>query len=782
MRNIEEVAAEEHIRVRRHQRRIFRKVANGAGVAMGLAGWFLFAQGNMGLGSLWVVLSFAAFLAGWGAHRLHPFSAFAWLGAGFAGAGAMALYGLTQVPSFYWGRDPDYFLAVQAGAVTQPLWSPLTYLLGQASFFIFHGDFFALPMQATVLAVFCFGLMALWWFTLIREKTTGGFIVVLLLAGAVLASRPFWGAGTLASGSVALLGLLLFVWQRLCLRAGEVQAESLGLLTGLLWSVHPAWGLLGLFNLVLADSLELERPKRAFLFLALGLTPFLWVVFRTLQFFPSWGGEAPFRVWISQANDLLERHFLFDWRWLDSFGFLGWALVPLLIAVLFLMSYRWKITNAFSFGKEFIVWLVALILAVLFASESSWRSGPTGLWVFAGLIELLIRTGEKHYDRKSATGISFALWAGTLGASALLSCATVFLPGQATTRGDFLFPQQHALNLIRGLDANGVLICQDPFEAAACRVARLSEPLTPGIIILDEEDLNQKWYLSQVIGRDSALLFSKINGSAESVLIDLIRSNGSGREIDWDIAALPDHWDGPAAVPTLLTQRFSPITLSPETVEDVQARYDLTAVVQSKGERVGPAARYYHRYVEGFDTLGGWLLGQRQYSAAIRSYERALSLDPNDTVSKQSLALIYTQDNLLEAARMDFEKIIKTYPARIKEVMGEMDRNKMKTGANDAVVLDLLNETVRLNSVLADAQYHLGQLYEKDGNVKAAQNLLESAVRMNPQRLESQMALGLLMEKTGNREEAEEALRGVLKIDPQNKEAQTELWKLLNKS
>src|SRR6202789_4214372 len=207
MRNIEEVAAEEQIRIRRHHRRLFRKTANVAGVAMGVWGWFVFSHGEMGLGSLWIVSSFAAFLAGWGAHRLHPFSAFAWLGAGLTGAGAMVLYGLTQAPSFYWGRDPDYFLAVQAGAVTQPLWSPLTYLLGQASLFVFHGDFFTLPMLSTVLAGFCFSLMALWWFTVVREKTPGTFIALLILAGAVLASRPFWEAGTIASGSVALLGL-----------------------------------------------------------------------------------------------------------------------------------------------------------------------------------------------------------------------------------------------------------------------------------------------------------------------------------------------------------------------------------------------------------------------------------------------------------------------------------------------------------------------------------------------------------------------------------------------
>ena len=327
------------------------------------------------------------------------------------------------------------------------------------------------------------------------------------------------------------------------------------------------------------------------------------------------------------------------------------------------------------------------------------------------------------------------------------------------------------------------MVCEDPFEAGACRAARLSEPLTAGVIILDQDELNQKWYLSQIIGKDSGLLFSKINGSTQSILDDLIVSNLDSRELDWAVPVMPDNWNGPAAVPTLLTQRFTLTPPSADAVEDAQARYDLSELLRAKGaETDGLTRHYYHRYVEGFDNLGEWLLARRQYSAAIRGYERALSLDPDDSVSKQSLALIYTQDNLLEAARMDFEKIVKTYPARIKQVMGEMDRVKMKNGENDAQVISLLNETVRLNSVLADAQYHLGELYQKEGNVKAAQNLLESSVRMNPQRLESQMALGLLMEQTGNRQEAEEALRGVLKIDPQNKQAQTELWKLLNKS
>ncbi|MGH7738874.1 MAG: tetratricopeptide repeat protein, partial [bacterium] len=288
-------------------------------------------------------------------------------------------------------------------------------------------------------------------------------------------------------------------------------------------------------------------------------------------------------------------------------------------------------------------------------------------------------------------------------------------------------------------------------------------------------------YFTQLMGRDAKLLFSKINGSTEFILKDLINCNWGKRELEWDLSSLPTGWNGPPAVPTLLTQRFSQVPLSPEAAEDIQSRYDLTDLVGSIGDPNPLTKRYCQRYLEGFDSLGDWLVAQKKYSGAIRTYERVLELNPDDSTAKTALAQIYTQHNLLEAARLDFTRIDKTYPTRIRKIMAQMDRMKVKNGANDAEVLNLLNETVRLSTVLADAKYHLGQLYEKDGNMTEAKKMLQSAVRMNPQRLEAQVALGLLMEKTGDRQDAEAALREALQINPVDKTVQAELWKLLNK-
>ncbi|HET9870436.1 MAG TPA: hypothetical protein VFR02_08075, partial [bacterium] len=107
MRNIEEVAAEEELRSRRDQRRFLRRALNAAGLALGLLGWTFFSQGDLGSGAFWILLSLAAFLVGWGAHRLNAFPWSAWGMALPVAAAVLGLDLLTGLPSFYWGRDPD---------------------------------------------------------------------------------------------------------------------------------------------------------------------------------------------------------------------------------------------------------------------------------------------------------------------------------------------------------------------------------------------------------------------------------------------------------------------------------------------------------------------------------------------------------------------------------------------------------------------------------------------------------------------------------------------------
>jgi Flp pilus assembly protein TadD len=781
MRNIEEIAAEEELRFQLHTRKNLKRFLTLTSIILALVGWNIFSEGDMDRGAFWIVISFLSLLIGWGAYRVYPFPFFSWIGAFSTGGVAWVVYGLTQAPSFYWGKDPDFFLAVQSGAVTEPLWSPLTYLVVQAFQFFIPKNLFTLPTISVFLAgvsIFC---LSLWWFSLFREKKLSDWGVGLVLGLVVVLCHPFWDAGTTASGAVFFLGLLLFSWLRLLERSAEPQSENLGMVAGLLWSVHPAWGLMGLLNLIINLDLKIENLKRFSIFFLLGLTPFFWIFFRALQYFPSWGGLNPFWEWLIELKGMALSHFQTDWNFLTSISLIGWVPVPVFLATVVILVFR--ITNKLTIPplKEIVLTISALLIGLLFYSDSSDRIGPTMLWAIAGLVEILIAIGEKYHERKGAIFISPMVLAFVLAGCGMLSIACVFLPGQSCVRNAFLFPQQHALNILRSLDSKTILIFDDPFEANACRVAQTLEPLGFQTIFLDKQLLGQRWYLSQIISKDPWILFSKTNGSTEDVLQDIIANNKDRCNVQWAVSALPPSWIGYQAFPEILTQRFTSSKLLPEDVENVQFRYDFTDLVQQQNQKNLVTQRYYDRYVTGFNSLGQWLLANDQYSAAIRTFDRVLSLDPNNPDAKKYLSQIYTQDNLLEAARLDFEKIVKTYPAKIKQLMLAMDQQKIKKD-NDAAVMDLANQTVQANARLADAQYHLGQLYERDGNFQKSKALLEDSVHLNPQSIETQMTLGFLMEKMGNDEEAEEAFRSVLKTDQQNKKAQTELWKLLNHS
>ena len=150
MRNIEELADEEEAISREENwerlRGIFLLLAWG----LSLWGWYRFFHNGLGSGALAIVLSLIFFALRWNASKAVRVSIESfWVGL-LAGGFLFALYFFTALPNFYWGQDPSFWLAVQAGAVIEPIWSPLSYLLGEASDFLFSSQAFsALPTLST---------------------------------------------------------------------------------------------------------------------------------------------------------------------------------------------------------------------------------------------------------------------------------------------------------------------------------------------------------------------------------------------------------------------------------------------------------------------------------------------------------------------------------------------------------------------------------------------------------------------------------------------------------
>jgi tetratricopeptide (TPR) repeat protein len=485
---------------------------------------------------------------------------------------------------------------------------------------------------------------------------------------------------------------------------------------------------------------------------------------------------------LKQGKNLWLSHLEEDWNPFSALKALGWmaAVLGVLAILGFLLNaLKWKGGWKIQFSVlGFWIWVLAGAGGWLFYSASTELLGPTVLWFLVGLGAMFLKLLEKGLEKRHSTSIAGKTLGWIAAVGLITTMCLLFLPGQNFWRSQFYFPPQHAMNLLQTLGEKSILICQDPFEAAACLETRLMEPAAPNSVILEQKNLNQKWYVSQVVTREPGILFSHIPDVSEDSLKTLIRDNSGNWDIHWDLSVLPKGWKEPVGVPTVLTQEFAgnpAVLLEPERF---QYRFDLAAMPTEglTGDEI--TRNYYARYVMGFDELGKFLMGLGRYSDSIRAFDRSVKLDPSFQEPQDFLAQIYSQKNILEAAQLEFEKIIHIQPEKISQLMAgieaaQKEKDESKTGL-------LLDQMIQLNSELANAQYQLSKIYEKEGRAQEAKTLLESSVNMNPQQLGAQIALGHLMKKIGNRIKAQEAFHSALVIDPQNKEAQLEYWKLLN--
>jgi tetratricopeptide (TPR) repeat protein len=784
MRNIEEIAAEEEARSREIQKGRLQKLLLLLGVGLGLWGWRLFASGQMGSGALAIVLSLCFFALAWGGRGIFQLS-FSSFGLGLLAAlPVFGLYALTRSPSFSWGKDPSFWLSVHGGALAEPFWSPLSYLLDQALCFLFpQKQFLLLPFVSGTVFSVGFFFIAQNFFLQFKNGNFASAALGILICWSLGVSLPFWGAGTLGSGLTASLGLLLFLFQRSLLEKEEKPWKVAALLTGLLGSIHPLWGILGLIRYLQTEE-EGTKWKGILLPFVMGLTPYLWVFFRAGHFFPSWGGLHPWMEILRQWKSLWGAHWAGDWSFREALAEMGWIPAFLgLIAVLlwFLNFFKWKAGSKRPIQEagDFWIWVLSGVGALLFFSSSSGTLGPVAPWFVLGLGEMILKLSERGGEKRHTAFFSGPRLVACVAGAVFLGLGLAGLPRQQCFRSQSFFPLQHSLNLLKTLGAKSLFIAEDPFEAAACREARFVDPVALSAVVLEKKYLNQRWYITQAIDHQPELLFSNVTGSIETILGNIVMDNRDRWEIHWGLSALPAGWKGAKAFPTVLTQVFEGEGAARADSEKIQYRYDLTALPLTPTEGEIRSGGYLTRYVSGFNELGKSLMASGHYSAAIHAFERAVKLDPSFAEPQACLSKMYSQQNIIEAAKLEFEKILKTHPGKIGERMKGLEDAQ---GAGDEVkTVMLLDEMVRLNAELADAQYQLSKIYEKLGRTRESKAMLESSVKLNPQQVEAQMTLGRLMAKMGNRIKAEEAFRAVLLINPENKEAQIEYWKLLNK-
>lgn len=783
MRSIEDLASEENARLWEERGQNFKSLLWLSGIALGPLGWFLFTKDQMGQGSVFVLGSFLLLLLAGGLLRNARFSAPAFVIAlGIFLFGDTVFY-FSRVPTFFWGKDPSFWIAVQEGMVVEPFWSPLSYLVGQAGVFIGHGDMGLLPLLSAFFLALGLGLWAYEAFLRFPNQTFRIWSLTLLSGMVLAVTLPFWHLGTLASGLPATLGFFVFGLLSCLTQRDERPWFSILLLWGLLFSVHPLWGALG--TITLWTQREVSRVpiwKRAFCAL-IGFSPYLWLVFRADKVYPSWGGHSPFSTALLQWKSLWENHWTQDG---PSMNFLvarmGWIAAGILfVSVFCLLGFGLFVKGdrrSLTSGIGFWAWIFSGLGGIFFASNSTETLGPTFLWFLAEGSFFFILGVDKVLG--SLTRHSNRSVESVLGAVVLFSGIFVgaFWEGQGNWRKDFYFPSQHAENLLRVMGTRSLLICRDPFQYWACLASQGSLGLVPHSLVLKEDYLGQKWFAVETMEKEPEVLFSQGRGGREGILASFIKDNQAQWEVLLDQPFPLGTAGGLKSYSMGLARLFVRDSPNDRKPEDTQARFDLIGLPSVDEAKDPFMLHYLEAYVEGFNQMGLGYMEQGRYSQAIHSFDRALKLDPGFKAAQDHLAWLYSQKNMLEAAQLDFEATLKTHPAQIADLMEQLESSKSL--GHEAETVELLDRIIQLNAELANSQYQLSRIYDKEGRPADARVLLEASVALNPKQIESQLSLGRLMRKMGDELRAREAFHEALVLDPLNKEAQLEYWKSLN--
>ena len=148
---------------------------------------------------------------------------------------------------------------------------------------------------------------------------------------------------------------------------------------------------------------------------------------------------------------------------------------------------------------------------------------------------------------------------------------------------------------------------------------------------------------------------------------------------------------------------------------------------------------------------------------AIRSYRRALEINPGSAKANLGLAVAQRTAGMREAAAATFEKGIRTFPnhgAHYQEY-GLMLLKAGDAGDDGAVkrAVALLQKAVELDGSLPVAHYQLGRLALERGQAGEALPFLETAARLTPDQSQVHYLLARACRRLGRGEEARSHLK-----------------------
>jgi Tfp pilus assembly protein PilF len=223
-----------------------------------------------------------------------------------------------------------------------------------------------------------------------------------------------------------------------------------------------------------------------------------------------------------------------------------------------------------------------------------------------------------------------------------------------------------------------------------------------------------------------------------------------------------------------------------EINKDLVQVYAFQAVSLAKGGEVGNArivgaTEAAPNNVAAWETLAvvyreiqGIFNGATEW--AVKSFEKAISLEPNSPILYTELGKIYLNNGDIEKAREQFQKAQQLKPdyadAFIQEALMYEKQGKM----NEAI--KQMETVAKQNPNNSEILFQLGRLYFNNNQVSSAIAQFEAAVSLAPNHSNAHYSLGIAYQAKGEKQKAIAEFEKVLQLNPGNQDVQNRINQL----
>jgi tetratricopeptide (TPR) repeat protein len=188
------------------------------------------------------------------------------------------------------------------------------------------------------------------------------------------------------------------------------------------------------------------------------------------------------------------------------------------------------------------------------------------------------------------------------------------------------------------------------------------------------------------------------------------------------------------------------------------------------------------RFADVFDMLGVIAHSQGDFAEAERSFEKAVSLNPNYTEAQLNLMVTYNDLGKYDSAREIYARIRGRAaggdgPAdpfamgKIANMHAEISQAYQDAGMIAEAVIEL-ERAVALCPTFADLRTRLATLYRDTGHKERAREQLEIVKQHNPSYIQARVLLGVALLSGGDYDAAIGEFQAVIERDPEHKSAQ----------